>query len=298
MRIGSRKFYRRLPLMIASGLLAFLLWILVIAEEKIEAGFMVPLVFDNIPASVVIDGPPLGSLYVQIRGSKQSVENILPQQVRAHVDLSEAKPGNEFVQITPQSIVLPQGISVLGVYPPYLDLKFLAQKPVSIRVRIVGQPADGYEIRETTVIPLQLELVGPQHLVEAIREVETFPVNVSGLKQSFKVRAEFVPPGDDVRILQLKPTDVVVEVIEKQVKKTLRGIPLTGLREGIAVKPDTVTFVVEGGYHTVGALLKEQLSAEVNWEDEGEDPATRGIAVAAPAGIEVLSFEPAEVKIK
>lgn len=298
MRIGSRKFYRRLPLMIASLVLAFLLWLMVIADEKIEAGFMVPLVFENIPATVVIDGPPMASLYVQVRGSKQAVENISLHEVRSHVDLSDVNPGNEFVQISPQDIVLPKGLTILGIYPPYLDLKFLARKPVSVKVRTVGKPAVGYEIGEVTAIPLQLEIVGPLRLVEEISEIETFPVNISGLKHSFKLKAEFVPPGDDVRILQLKPTDVVIEVMEKQVKKTFRNVPVTGLKEGVAVSPGEITVVIEGGYHSVGALLGEQITAVVAWEPAGEDPATRPLTVAAPPGVKVIEVKPAEVKIK
>ena len=298
MRIGSRKFYRRLPLMVASGVLAFLLWLMVIADEKVEAGFMVPLVFENIPPSVVIDGPPMASLYVQVRGSKQAVEDISLHEIRSHVDLSGVNPGDEFVQISPQDIVLPKGLTVLGIYPPYLDLKFLARKPVSVKVRTVGKPAVGYEVGEVTAIPLQLEIVGPQQLVDDISEVETFPVNVSGLKKSFKLKADFVPPGDDVRILQLKPTDVVIEVAEKQVQKTFRKIAVTGLREGVAVSPGEVTVVIEGGYHTVGALLGEQITAVVEWERAGDDPATRPLTVTAPAGVRGLEIKPGEGKIK
>jgi YbbR domain-containing protein len=298
MKIGSRKFYRRLPLMLASWVLAFLLWLLVIAEEKIEAGFMVPLVFDNIPASVVIDGAPMASIYVQIRGSKQAVENVVPQQIRAHIDLSEANPGDEFVQITPQDIILPKGLAVLGVYPPYLDMKFLARKPVSVKVRTVGKPADGYEVRDVTAIPLQLEVVGPQELVDGISEVETFPVNLSGLKKSFKVKADFAPPGDDVRILELKDTEVVVEVAEKLVKKTFRKVAVKGLQEGVTVSPAAVSLVVEGGYHTVGALLGEQVSVEVNWDKSGSKPSMRPLKASAPPGVTVLEVKPAEVKVK
>jgi YbbR domain-containing protein len=298
MRIGSRKFYRRLPLMIASAVLAFLLWLLVIAEEKIEAGFMVPLVFDNIPASVVIDGPPMASIYVQLRGSKQAVENIVPQQIRAHIDLSASNPGDEFVQITPQDIVLPPGLTVLGVYPPYLDMKFMAKKPVSVKVRIIGKPAVGYEIRQVTAIPLQVEIVGPQQILEDIGEVSTFPVNVSGLKKSFKVKAEFAPPGDKVRVLELKPTDVVVEVAEKTVEKTFRAVPLVNLNEGVKVRPGEVSVVVEGGYHTVGGLAAGQITAAVEWERTGEDEAARPVKAAAPPGIKVLKVIPPEVKIR
>ena len=78
--MNVRRLANRLPLMAASLSMAVFLWMIVIAEEKIDAGFTVPLVFDNVPSTVVIDGTPADSVYVQIRGSKQAVADALPQQ--------------------------------------------------------------------------------------------------------------------------------------------------------------------------------------------------------------------------
>ena len=57
--VNVRRLSKRLPLMGASLGLAFCVWLLVIAEEKIEAGFLVPLVF-LVPVVVVI----LGSIVI------------------------------------------------------------------------------------------------------------------------------------------------------------------------------------------------------------------------------------------
>ena len=298
MKARLRKLSSRLPLMIVSLLMAFLLWLLVIAEEKIEAGFMVPLVFDSIPATVVIDGAPMGSVYVQIRGSKQAVENIIPQQIQARVDLSQAQPGDEFVQITHQSIVLPKNIDVLGVYPPYLDLKFLAKRPVPVRVRTVGKPSDGYMVKEIVVIPRQVEIVGPLHRVDAIRRVDTYPVDIDGQKTSLQVKATFAQPGDDVRLLQLKPTEVTIHIAARELERTFGGVPVgTGGREA-TLSSGTVAVVVKGAYPAVKALKKEDLSVEVDWEAAGEKPSVLPLRVKAPPGISVLSWKPREVKLK
>lgn len=284
--------------MAASVLLAFFLWVLVIAEEKIEAGFMVPLVFDNIPSSVVIDGTPIGSVYVQIRGSKQAVSNVLPQQIRAHVDLSEAKPGNEFIQITAQDIFLPPGITVLGVYPPYLDLKFLARKPVPVQVRTTGKPAAGYELKAITAIPLQVEIVGPPARVKSIKEAQTYPVDIAGLRGRQRVRVELLPPGDGIRLLQLKPTEVLVEIEEKVIEKTFRKVPIQGVKENVEITPSTVTVKVSGGYHQVRELEKEGIEVLVDWESTGPDPSVRPLKTGVPQGVSVISSIPDRVKIK
>ena len=284
--------------MASSLLLAFFLWILVIAEEKIEAGFMAPLVFDSIPASVVIDGTPIGSVYVQVRGSKQAVSNILPQQIRAHVDLSGARPGNEFIQITPQDIVFPAGITVLGVYPPYFDLKFLAKQPVPIRVRTVGRPADGYEVKSITAMPLQVEIVGPPARIDKIKVVQTYPIDIGGLQKGLKVVAELVQPGDDIRLLQLKPTEIVVEIGVREIKKTFREVPIRGGNKKVTLEPGEVTVVVSGEYGTVKELRLDQIEVQVDWESAGPDPSIRPLKATVPPGLSVLSTKPNRVKIK
>ena len=298
MRLNTRRLSSRMPLMIASLVLAILLWLMVIAEEKIEAGFMVPLVFENIPASVVIDGPPMGSVYVQIRGSKQAVENILPQQVRARVDLAQAEPGDKFVQITPKNVVLPQSITVLGIYPPYLDLKFLAKRPVPVRVLTIGKPAEGYEIRQITTIPLQVELVGPLARVQSIKQVETYPVDVSGLKKQLRARVEFVQPGDDIRLLQLKPTEVIVEVIPRKVEKTFRGVTIDAGGNDRGFSPASVTVVVRGDYNRLKEMRPDQVLVEVDWSGAEKDAPQRPLRVQVPQGISVVSVKPGSVKIK
>lgn len=285
-----------MPLMIASLLLAFLLWLMVIAEEKIEAGFMVPLVFENIPSSVVIDGSPMGSVYVQIRGSKQAVENILPQQVRARIDLSQAEPGEKFVQITPQNVVLPQAITVLGIYPPYLDMRFLARRPVPVKVLTIGKPAEGYEVRGVSAIPLQVEVVGPLPRVQSIKQVETYPVDVGGTRKTIRVRVEFVQPGDDIRLLQLKPTEVVVEVAARTVEKTFRGVSV--LRgKGEEFSPSSATVVIQGDYNRMKEMKAEQIEITVDWDATGDDAATRPLRVVLPQGLTLLSVQPELVKV-
>jgi len=294
--INFRRLSSRMPLMIASLLLAFLLWLLVIAEEKIEAGFMVPLVFENIPSSVVIDGPPMGSVYVQIRGSKQAVENILPQQVQARIDLSQAEPGEKFVQITPQNVVLPQTITVLGIYPPYLDMRFLARRPVPVKVLTIGKPAEGYEVRGVSAIPLQVEVVGPLPRVQSIKQVETYPIDVGGTKKTIRVRVEFVQPGDDIRLLQLKPTEVVVEVAARKVEKTFRGIAVQKGKEE-KFSPSSATVVVQGDYNRMKEMKAEQIAITVDWDAEGDDAGTRPLKVVLPQGLTLLSIQPESVKV-
>jgi len=121
---------RRLPLLAGSLAIAVAFWFFVAVREKIEVGYLMPLVYDRFPSWLVIDGVPLEAVYVRLRGSRQVVDNIDPQQVRVRVDLSAAKAGNNVLPLAAPMVVVPPGVQVVGISPPAVNLKFIARARV------------------------------------------------------------------------------------------------------------------------------------------------------------------------
>jgi hypothetical protein len=122
-----RLLVRRLPLMAASLALAVGFWFFAVVHEEAEIGLLVPLVYEGFPTRLVIDGAPLESIYVRLRGPRQAVDNIDPQQVRVRVDLAAARPGNNVVPLAAPMVVVPRGVQVVGISPPAVNLKFIAR---------------------------------------------------------------------------------------------------------------------------------------------------------------------------
>lgn len=198
--------------MAASLLLAVGFWYFVNARAKIDVGYLVPLVFENLPGNVAIDGTTPGSIHVRLRGFRQAVETILPQELQVRVDLSGAVPGEVFVKITPEMVLVPPGVTLLGVSPAYLDLRFLARSSVPVRVRTEGRPAPGFAVLAAAAVPSEVEIVGPADHVAAVEAVEAAPVAIEGRRTTLRRRAELVLPSAHVRLLELLPTEVVVEI--------------------------------------------------------------------------------------
>lgn len=122
-----RRLARRLPLLAGSLALAVGFWFFVAVREKVEVGYLVPLVYEGFPSRLVIDGAPLESVYVRLRGPRQAVENIDPQQMRVRVDLAAARVGNNVVPLAAPMVVVPRGVLVVGISPPAVNLKFIAR---------------------------------------------------------------------------------------------------------------------------------------------------------------------------
>ena len=127
MRPSLRLLARRLPLMAASLALAAAFWFFVAVREKVEVGYMVPLAFERFPERLVIDGAPLEAAYVRLRGLREVIETLDPQQVRVRVDLTAARAGNNVVPLAAPMVVVPRGVTVVGISPPAVNLKFIAR---------------------------------------------------------------------------------------------------------------------------------------------------------------------------
>ena len=130
MSLSLRLLARRLPLMAASLALAVGFWLFAVVREEAEIGLLVPLVYEGFPTRLVIDGAPLESVYVRLRGPRQAVENIDPQQVRVRVDLAAARAGNNVLPLAAPMVVVPRGVLVVGISPPAVNLKFIARARV------------------------------------------------------------------------------------------------------------------------------------------------------------------------
>jgi hypothetical protein len=113
--------------MVASVALAVGFWFFVSVREKVEVGHLVPLVFERFPQRLVIDGAPLEAVYVRLRGNRQALESLDPQQLRVRVDLAAAHAGNNVLPLSAPQVVVPKGVSVIGFSPPAVNLKFIAR---------------------------------------------------------------------------------------------------------------------------------------------------------------------------
>ena len=129
-----RRLARHLPLMAASLALAVGFWLFVAVREKVEVGLLVPLDFEHTPSRLVIDNPPLEA-YVRLRGLRETVESLDPQQLRVRVDVSAARAETNYIQMLAGSmVVVPRGVTVVGISPPAVNLRFVARARVEEEV--------------------------------------------------------------------------------------------------------------------------------------------------------------------
>jgi YbbR domain-containing protein len=173
-------------LKLISILLAVILWYFVVSERSGETAISIPLDFRNIPTSLIIIKNPEESINVRISGPATRLRGLSPKNVKAIIDLSDAKPGTAEFIIQPEHITLPRGLRVTMVSPASIMLRFdtLLKKSLPVEAILVGKPSEGFKLTGVSVDPPAVDIVGAQLELRGLQRISTEEVDISGLKKN------------------------------------------------------------------------------------------------------------------
>jgi len=269
--------------------------------------FNVPLEYRGQSANVEISGDVEQTVSVRVRGPRDFVRSLMPNQLSVVADLSNKEPGERVVQLHAEDVSLPDNsIRVIQIEPASirLTLEPKVRKRVAVQAQFMGQLADGLEIYHTAVEPPEVELEGPQSQINKVNLVLTETVNLTGRNKDFQTVVDVETPHRSLRVLNASPIKLWVEVGEKRESRRLPGVPVVwgGQTSGGRLLTKTVEVELHGPRSSVEALQAKDLRAEVgavNWAD--------GVGLARPTvilpddadeRIVVRDFFPKEVKLK
>ncbi len=107
--------------------ISFLLWASYTAEPLAEAGYVVPLVFLNLPAGCNLSGDVPTQVHVVLRGRAALLRRVLPADVRVSVDLAGRPPGEHSVRLTTAEVDVPLGVEKLRIFPNEIKVRLEAR---------------------------------------------------------------------------------------------------------------------------------------------------------------------------
>jgi hypothetical protein len=97
--------------------ISFLLWATYTAEPYSEVGFVVPLEFTTMPPQLEISGDVPTVARIRVRGRSALVRRMVSADLNLRLDLKDTKQGTMTVQISPQMVGAPFGVTVVQVEP-------------------------------------------------------------------------------------------------------------------------------------------------------------------------------------
>jgi hypothetical protein len=167
--------FRHFSLKLWSVVLAVLLWMVVAGEETVERGLRVPLELQQFPAGLELQGDAPSLVDVRVRGESSALSRLAPGDVVAcSIALRQAGP----TALPAESRAGARAIWRAGRSGQSAQrdapLRGLAVRKCRSFRRSKG-PAPGFVIGTSTVVPPQVEVVGPETSVAGVSEALTDP---------------------------------------------------------------------------------------------------------------------------
>lgn len=223
--------------------LAILLWVFVGGEEKVDKNVMIPIEVINLPRDLVISNQFKKEVEVTVNGPRSVILEMSKMAITRPVDLSDSKPGSRVVEISVDSIKMPNKITVERVQPSsiILSLDKLISKDLHVNAVTSGDVANGYYLKNLTIEPDTITITGPQSQLSQVDILKTDGINIGGMKESTQLQ---VPLDLEPAIVELigetsVTADVTIEML--MVEQYLKDLPVKVIEDGVAKKVSPAT---------------------------------------------------------
>jgi YbbR domain-containing protein len=185
----------------------------------------VPLEFRGVPPGLEISGEVDQTVSVRLRGPRDVVRGLMPNQIAVVADISDKEPGDRIIQLKTSDVSKPPSLDVLRVDPASIRLTIepSVRRSVPVKPEITGVLENRYQIREINIQPPMVEIEGPKSVVNATDSVRTESIDLDGKVSSFTARVGVDHENHSVRVVTPGPVKVEVRIDEKATGKKGTG---------------------------------------------------------------------------
>ncbi len=298
-------FTRNVGLKLAALLMALALWRFVGTEQRAEMAFFAPLEMRGLSPELVVVQGAVDRVSVRVAGSRAQLAQLDSRQLGVHVDLSGVKPGTSTFVISRDQFSLPPGVEVTRVSPAEIPVTVerLVTKLVEVDAVTVGQPLAGFRrVSDSTRLdPSRVTVSVPESQAEGLRRIGTLPIELDGVKATFRQRVAI--DRSDPRVRSVQPDSVValVAIDEALAERTFDDLAIdvrnVAPNKQVAVDPARASVTLRGPVSAIAALTSSEVSVWVDAKgiDRGERSVT--LFTSVPAPFERVRLEPATTRV-
>jgi YbbR domain-containing protein len=209
--------FRNLGLKCVAVGLGTMLWLTVGSDHFVERSVRVPLVFRNIPERLEISPDAPDSVEVHLRGRASQLTGD-QADVIVYIDLADGHSGSRLFHLRTDQVTTPFGVEVTQVFPSavMLTLESIGTKAVRVEPIVEGNPAAGYEVGKVIVEPAEVEVVGPESQLKALRTAITETVMIDGARANVSRTVSIGVVNSAVRLRESRTARVTVEISRKK----------------------------------------------------------------------------------
>jgi YbbR domain-containing protein len=281
--------------------LAIGLWFFVnTGQHEALKQFTVPIIYRGLPHGFVIANQHPELITIQVSGPRTLLSLIDPSRIALRIDLTGVSIGQASFKIGPDAFAVPRQTNVQSILPSQivLDIDHIVTRNVPAHLVTAGKVADGYRLTVSEITPATITLRGPSKELGRIDQIDTEPMDVSGLSASESTVLGLTMPVGKIKV---DPEEVtaVISVAPVIGDREFRDVP-------IAVRDSDWRFKVEPTHAMVTVrgpqpnLAKLDLSNAVYAEADGMAPGVHTLAlqINLPEGVELVHQSPVKVKVR
>ncbi len=183
--------------------LAFVLWLALMPEEKIlsERTITVSLETRNLSRDFELVEKPQSTVDVTFRAPNRLLNRISAADMSAVLSLEKATLSQEDYPLNPDLIVAPPDAKIVRVFPNKVRLKLERSKEDMLEVQpvMIGKVKAGSKIDGVELIPSKVFVRGPESKFKTKDKIRTSPVDVTDLDKTTEFEVDLILPKPELR---------------------------------------------------------------------------------------------------
>ena len=269
-------------------LITFALWYGVsVSSKKGTAALDAQLTFRP-PDDAVLMNASRQEVRISVSGNDRLISDLYGRNdLRVTADLTQTETGERIVQLSPQSVStnLPPSIKLEDIQPSTIavTLEPLIKKDLPVEAAITGEPASGYEVYSTTVIPARASVSGPESFMDTLASLPTGAVDISGAKSNVSARQVPISISNPrVTIVSNSVVDVTVAIGEKRIERIFALSTASGKH---------VNATLYGPKSVIAKLKPTDLKLDISKGDNGADVPVLTLPESARSTVEIRDIK-------
>ena len=290
---------------------AVVAWVYVQGGEEQVVRLRARLVWE-LPAGLVPVEPPVQEVTLDVRGTRAATRRAHERDLSIALDASALDVGRHDIVVEGLPVEgLGASIAMVNVLPARirLELDELAQRKVAVVPVQVGETAPGYAVGSIDLSPAVVTVEGPRAIVEALREVSTAPIDISGLRADEELLVPLELPRGVFRADGAEVLRANVSVAPNLEREVLAAVPVSVWGQpGWRTNTPTVAVTLEGPAAELRELQRDEVVAFVHLPEMpdsnryvasyGPSEGTRlRILHAGNSSVTVVRVEPSSVEV-
>jgi len=295
-------FTRNLSLKLLSLLIAFGLWMFVnFGERDAEESVRMALELRNIPPELMITSPRVDFIDVRVSGPRTLLGRIDRNRLSMGLDLTGVRPGPAVFRVGAEQLNLPRGVRVIRINPAQvtIELEKTAQRSVPVRLRLSGKPPADLLVGDTKLSPDTVQITGPQSFIRSVDFVNTEPLDLADVTPGTIERELPLAPVGEYVSLSAARVAAQIRIDEVEVTRELSQVPVEvrNTTYRYRVRPEAVRLTLRGPKRLLRGLEPAEVPVYIDAGREGLGERSVRPAIELPSGLELVSMEPATVRL-